>query len=113
MNNIFTALNDSDFNSIVRNLGNTNGIFIYLSPWDSKSQLIREFVLGKLDWKSDIPIYLLDSFEAPKSFSFFSISTVPCMVICNGKYRYKVLNTVSSIEKELTTPSRLESSFYN
>jgi hypothetical protein len=111
--NIFTSINDLEFNSITRNLGNYHAVFIFLSSWDPLSAQVREFILTKLRWETQVPVYIMDSFEAPESFGFFAVTSVPAMVVCSGRYRVKIYNTVSSIERELVNLSHLEVSSYN
>mgnify|MGYP003659298035 CR=1 FL=1 len=96
--NLLRVKTENEFNKVFK-LSRANNEFVYflfVSPWDKKSDLIRQ-ELSSLD--TDITIYEVDYFNLPHTYCAFKAYT-PSLVKIKGP-RTKVLSNLISIRFEL------------
>lgn len=97
--NLQTVKTENQLNKLIKSCrqANESAIFFITSPWDSKSDMIRE-ELEALN-RDSLTIFEVDYFELPHAFCIFRAIT-PSLVRIRGK-RTEVLDNTISIRTAL------------
>ena len=91
MRTITELVKPSEFEALIKSKKRETFSILYYSPWDMSCKKL----LKRLDdWKSrdgDTKLYLVSSWELPRAFSSFSITSAPSLVhIKKGRVKVSV-----------------------